>query len=202
MAETYEKKRARWLKIRQTFPEALHEVSLRNVEDISSLPKELQQVLAEAVGHIKNISRAVKMLQDNPDLSSKELVLAMNCETAEAPIQKEVIPNNQIQESNQNNQALDISPEDIATLADILQGFYAQMPRTTAEALAASDQAMAHILAVVASVRTATCNARSDFVVFSLYGVLNKYRNELATAIRGNPSFLQAIKKTAIPWEE
>src|SRR5689334_21554457 len=67
MAETYEKKRARWLKIRQTFPDALHEVSLRNVEDISSLPKELQQVLAEAVGHIKNISRAVKMLQDNPD---------------------------------------------------------------------------------------------------------------------------------------
>ena len=173
-------------------------MSLRNVEDISSLPKELQQVLAEAVGHVKNISRAAKMLRDHPDFSSKELVLAMHREAAETPIQKEVIPNNE----SQNNQAIRISPEDIATLADILQTFYAQMLRPTAEALAASDQAMAHILAVVASVRVARSNARSDFVIFSLYGVLNKYRNELVDTIKSNPSFQQAIKKTAIPWEE
>jgi len=201
MTEDYATKRARWLKVRQTFPEALRNVSLRNVDDISSLPSELQRVLAEAVGHIKNIPKAAKILRDHPDLSSKELVLAMNREPAEVPIQKEVVENN-----NENNQAIDISPEDIspediATLADILQAFYAQMLRPTAEALAASDQAMAHILAVVASIRNATSNAKSDFVVFSLYGVLDKYRNELASTIRNNPSFLQAIKKTSIPWE-
>ena len=198
MTESYAAKRARWLKVRQAFPEALQEVSLRNVEDISILPKELQQVLAEAVGHIKNISKAAKMLRDHPDLSSKELVLAMNRETAEAPTQKEVIQN----KTESQNQAIDISPEDISTLADTLQAFYTQMLRPTAEALAASDQAMVHILAVVASIRIATKNAKSDFVVFSLYGVLDKYRNELVNTIKSNPSFQQAIKKTSIPWEE
>jgi hypothetical protein len=198
MTESYAAKRARWLKVRQAFPEALQEVSLRNVEDISILPKGLQQVLAGAVGHIKNISKAAKMLRDHPDLSSKELVLAMNRETAEAPTQKEVIQN----KTESQNQAIDISPEDISTLADTLQAFYTQMLRPTAEALAASDQAMVHILAVVASIRIATKNSKSDFVVFSLYGVLDKYRNELVNTIKRNPSFQQAIKKTSIPWEE
>ena len=90
--------------------------------------------------------------------------------------------------------------EDLLTLADMLQGFYPGMPRTAAEALAASSTMQA-ALQVVKSLRLAREDAKSDFVSLCLYGLFKENTQSLEAEIRANPAFLNAARQSAL-WAE
>jgi len=214
MSEPYAAKKAKWLKIRDDFPSALQNIPLHSIYAVAALSKEQQQVLAEVIDKIADIKLAVKTLLAQPGIDASELIQAITKNDdpiSEKPQELEIHPQNLKEESSDINMPtsssipqdmkIHISPDDLSALADALQTFYPQMPRGTAEALAEHDLAMKYTLAVVASSNVAIQNAKSDFVVFSLYGVLEKYRNQLAATIQNTPSLLQAIRKTGIRWE-
>jgi hypothetical protein len=187
---------------------------LHSIYAVAALSKEQQQVLAEVIGKITDINLAVKTLLAQPGIDAGELIRAITKSDDPIPEKAQELEI-QLQNLKEENSGIDmqtlppiqldikihISPDDLSALADILQIFYPQMPRGTAEALAEHDQTMQDTFAVVVSARVAMQNAKSDFVVFSLYGVLEKYRNELASTIQNTPSLLQAIRKTGIPWQ-
>lgn len=192
MPESYEAKKNRWLKIRGEFPSALQNIPFRSAYAVATLSKEQQQVLADAITKSKitlDINIAVEILIAQPGIDSDELILAMDERSS-------------MGERSSMTITIQLSLDDLSALADALQIFYPQMPRGTADALAEHDPAMQATLAVVASARAALQNAKSDFVVFSLYGVLKKYSDELASTIQNTPSLLQAIRKTGIAWED
>lgn len=214
MSEPYAAKKARWLKIRNDFPSTLQSIPLHSIYAVAALSKEQKQVLAEVIGKITYINLAAKILLAQPGINAGELIQAIT--KSDDPIPEkaqelEIQPQNLKEENSDIDMQtslpipqdirIHISPDDISALADTLQVFYPQMPRGTAEALAEHDQTMQDTLAVVVSARVAIQNAKSDFVVFSLYGVLEKYRNELASTIQNTPGLLLAIRKTGIPWQ-
>lgn len=195
MAESYQSKRERWQRQRETFPPALQDVALSLVDSISALEESARQLLAEVFNELESIPKAITLLDIFPDLPADMLLRFANAEQGISwqSIQTPVAP--KVQSSPRSHIA-----EDLLALADLLQGFYPGMPRTAAEALAASG-AMQAVLQVVQSVRQAREGAKSDFVQLCLYGLFKENAQALEAAIRANPAFLSAARQSAL-WSE
>ena len=95
-----------------------------------------------------------------------------------------------------------IDPRDIQAITSILTTCYPSMPQSSARALAESD-VMREAVYVVTTVRLAvdSNNAKSDFVILSLYGLINDTKKKLGEIIRGNPVLLKAIENSGIALE-
>ena len=195
MAENYQSKRERWQRQRETFPPALQDIALSTVDSIGALEEPARQLLAEVFSELESIPKAITLLDIFPDIPADMLLRFANAEKSISwqSIQTPVEP--KVQSPSKANIA-----EDLLTLADLLQGFYPGMPRTAAEALAASSTMQA-ALQVVKSVRLARENAKSDFIHLCLYGLFKESTHALESAIRANPAFLNAARQSAL-WAE
>jgi len=195
MAESYQSKRDRWQRQRETFPPTLQDVALSMVDSISALEEPAKQLLAEVFADLESISKAITLLDIFPDIPADTLLRFANADKGISwqSIQPPVTP--KVQTTSKTNIA-----EDLLTLADLLQGFYPGMPRTAAEALAASSTMQA-ALQVVKAVRLAREETQSDFVSLCLYGLFKKSTQALEAEIRANPAFLNAARQSAL-WSE
>ncbi|MBT7069446.1 MAG: hypothetical protein HN855_10220 [Anaerolineae bacterium] len=195
MAENYQSKRERWQRQRETFPPALQDIALSTVDSIGALEEPARQLLAEVFSELESIPKAITLLDIFPDIPADMLLRFANAEKSISwqSIQTPVEP--KVQSPSKANIA-----EDLLTLADLLQGFYPGMPRTAAEALAASSTMQA-ALQVVKSVRLARENAKSDFIHLCLYGLFKENTSALEAEIRANPAFLNAARQSSL-WAE
>ena len=196
MAESYQSKRERWQRQRETFPPTLQDVALSMVDSIGALEEPARQMLATVFADLESIPKAITLLDIFPDMPADTLLRFANADkgiswqstqTPTTPAKAQSLPKANI-------------AEDLLTLADLLQGFYPGMPRTAAEALAASSTMQA-ALHVVKSLRLAREGAKSDFVSLCLYGLFKENTQALETEIRTNPAFLNAARQSAL-WTE
>jgi len=214
MTETYDQKKARQLRIRETLPAELKKIPLCFVEDVAEVSPEAQQILivALAKGSI-NIARALEYFQntlvlnvddlleaakprkrgpqpaggDDDQQVEEELVILSNATTGETlPAQTiATVPT--------------LNPRDVQTLTDLLIKCYPSMPSPSAEGLAKSEVMRGAISVVEAVRQTLESNsAKSDFVILALFGLFSKTKVQLQEIILSNPAYLQAIKQSGI----
>ena len=83
---------------------------------------------------------------------------------------------------------------------NLLLKCYPDMPGTSANALARAD-VMEAPLQVVRVTRNAIEEARSDFVIVTLFTMFEEKLNELKDLINGNPAFIKAIQLSRPNWK-
>ena len=145
-------------------------------------------------------------LQDNSttDLSQKTSAVIAE-DTQSAGIKTELPPaDHRATNSSQVMQSTKVSldPQDIQVIISILTTCYPSMPRQSASALAESE-VMREAVSVVTAVRLAveSNNAKSDFVILSLFGLISATKKKLSEIIQSNPAFLKAIENSGIALE-
>jgi hypothetical protein len=197
MAEDYQSKRERWNRLRATFPVSLQNIALSSVDAISSLQETALLLLAEIIDQIESLPKAILLLDIFPDIDKESLLQLIN---AKGETSWKAIKSPAVEKSPAIQKPIQASMEDTLSLADLLQSFYAKMPRTAAESLASSS-AMKEALNVVMAVRTARESTASDFITLCLYGLFKEFQKLLAEDIKANPSFLNAARQSDL-WDE
>jgi len=184
----YAKRREHRLKLVEQLPPALHrKISLRNIEAFAALPDQARQTLEKAVqSGLTQIPNAIRLLKDNPLLSVEDL-------HTEAPG-----PETPAESPNTEAPGPETTPSletpDAEALAALLRSRLPSMPETAARALAQSPS-MADVLNVQIAVRQAmeSPHLRSDFVLASLYGLLQSSLTQLEALIATNPAYQKAL---------
>ena len=197
MAEDYQSKRERWQRLRENFPVPLQNIALSSVDAIASLQEGALLLLAEVIDEIESLPKAILLLDIFPDIDKESLLQLVN---ANGETSWKEIKSPAVEKRPALQKAAQAFTEDILSLADYLQSFYAKMPRTAAESLASSS-AMKDALNVVMAVRTARESTASDFVTLCLYGLFKESKKLLAEDIKANPSFLNAARQSDL-WDE
>ena len=197
MAENYQSKKERWKRLRETFPVPLRQIALSLVDSIAALEDPARELLAETLSALDSLPKAILLLDIFPDMDEENLLQLVNTkkknswQSLKSPArEKSRVLDNPVQES----------PKDILALANLLQSFYAQMPRTAAESLASSGS-MKEALNVLRAVRIAREETNSDFVILCLYGLFKESKKLLAEDIKANPSFLNTARQSNF-WDE
>ena len=197
MAEDYQSKRERWKRLRENFPTSLQNIALSSVDAIASLQEAALLLLAEIIDQIESLPKAILLLDIFPDIDKESLLQLVS---AIGKTSWKEIKSPAVEKIPALQKSAKASTEDILSLADLLQSFYAKMPRTAAESLASSS-AMKDALNVVMAVRTAREKTASDFVTLCLYGLFKESKKLLAEDIKANPSFLNAARQSNL-WDE
>lgn len=197
MAEDYQSKKERWQRLRDNFPAPLQHIALSSVDAIASLEETALLLLAEVIEQIESLPKAILLLDIFPDIDKESLLQLVN---AKGETSWQAIKSPAVEKKPALQKSAQASPEDILSLADYLQSFYAKMPRTAAESLASSS-AMKDALKVVMAVRIAREKTESDFVTLCLYGLFKETEKLLAEDIKANPSFLNAARQSDL-WDE
>ena len=197
MAEDYQSKRERWQRLRENFPVPLQNIALSSVDAIASLQEGALLLLAEVIDEIESLPKAILLLDIFPDIDKESLLQLVN-EIGKTSWKE--IKSPAVEKRPALQKATQAFTEDILSLADYLQSFYAKMPRTAAESLATSS-AMKDALNVVIAVRTARESTASDFVTLCLHGLFKESKKLLAEDIKANPSFLNAARQSDL-WDE
>jgi len=134
---------------------------------------------------LTQIPNAIRLLKDNPLLSVEDLhTEAPGPETpAESPNTEAPGP-----------ETPSLETPDAEALAALLRSRLPSMPETAARALAQSPS-MADVLNVQIAVRQAmeSPHLRSDFVLASLYGLLQSSLTQLEALIATNPAYQKAL---------
>jgi hypothetical protein len=197
MADSPENKARRRRRLRQAYPAPLDQVAIRYVDSIHSLVGNQRAILARAIAQtsMANISRCLvaikncgRSIQSENDLITLlNLTDALREENNEAPLRVEA--------PGQKMEGVDLGH-----LTSLLLKCYPDMPRATANALAGSD-VLAPSLQVVAAARIALREAKSDFVITSLYTLFEQKRDEIEHIIVRNPAFIMAMQLTRPDWK-
>jgi hypothetical protein len=183
VSESYQSKRERWQRLLNSLPAGLRDqVSLRNVEAVAALTPSAQERLAEAIrSGLKRLPRAVEQLQINPGVSVAELLH----------------PGAQ----GEKDQPSPSSPHTQEELADLIQICFPDMPRVSAEALAAADVLeVARRIAQAHQDVFASRHLRTDFVMVILYALVRQTLERLDGIVAENPALQQAFHQSALPW--
>jgi hypothetical protein len=197
MAEDYQSKKERWKRLRETFPTPLENIALSLVDSIAALEEPARVLLGQTLDELDSLPKAILLLDLFPDIDNKSLLQLVN---SKKETSWKAIKSPAAVEKTSHQKPAQASSEDTLTLADLLQNFYAKMPRTAAESLASSN-AMKDALNVVIAVRTARESTASDFVTLCLYGLFKEAEKLLADDIKANPSFLNAARQSDL-WDE
>ena len=197
MAEDYQSKRERWKRLRGNFPTPLQNIALSSVDAIASLQEAALLLLTEVIDQIESLPKAILLLDIFPDIDQESLLGLVNATNKNS---WKAIKSPAAEKKPVLQKPAQASPEDILYLADLLQSFYAKMPRTAAESLASSS-AMKEALNVVMAVQSARKSSVSDFATLCLYGLFKEAEKLLAEDIKANPSFLNAARQSDL-WDE
>lgn len=197
MAENYQSKKERWKRLRETFPAPLENIALSLVDSIAALEEPARVLLAQTLDELDSLPKAILLLDIFPDIDKESLLTLVN---AKGETSWQAIKSPAAEKRPAPQKSTQASIEDTLTLADLLQSFYAKMPRTAAESLA-SSKAMEDALNVVMAVRIAREKTSSDFAILCLYGLFKEAEKLLAEDIKANPSFLNAARQSDL-WDE
>ena len=187
MSETYQSKRERWERLRETLPANLREhVSLRNVEAVVSLSEQAQQRLAEAIeAGLKRLPRVIEKLKNDPDTSVEELL-----KPSALPAKKN------------SASALEIPPFVKDELADMIQLCFPEMTRISAEALVEADVMEIAWQTLQAHHQVLGSNhLKTDFVMVIEYGLMRQTLEHMEEIIQDTPALKQAITQSPLPWK-
>jgi len=197
MAENYQSKKERWKRLRETFPTPFENIALSLVDSIAALEEPARVLLGQTLDELNSLPKAILLLDLFPDIDEENLLQLVN---TKGETSWKAIKSSAVEKKPALQKPAQASIEDILTLADLLQNFYAKVPRTAAEALA-SSKAMKDALNVVMAVRAARESTASDFVTLCLYGLFKEAEKLLAADIKANPSFLNAARQSDL-WDE
>ena len=197
MAENYQSKKERWKRLRETFPTPFENIALSLVDSIAALEEPARVLLGQTLDELNSLPKAILLLDLFPDIDEENLLQLVN---TKGETSWKAIKSSAVEKKPALQKPAQASIEDILTLADLLQNFYAKVPRTAAEALA-SSKAMKDALNVVMAVRAARESTASDFVTLCLYGLFKESEKLLAADIKTNPSFLNAARQSDL-WDE
>ena len=197
MAENYQSKKERWKRLRETFPTPLENIALSLVDSIAALEEPARVLLGQTLDELDSLPKAILLLDLFPDIDEENLLQLVN---TKGETSWKAIKSSAVEKKPALQKPAQASIEDILTLADLLQNFYAKMPRTAAESLASSS-AMKEALNVVMAVRIARESTASDFITLCLYGLFKEAEKLLAADIKANPSFLNAARQSDL-WDE
>lgn len=182
MAEAYEAKLARRLKMRAKFPHPLDSVAIRHVDKIAPLSTAQRQLLGKAVNqNLRSIPLAIERLEVLGADATVDLLLQDN-------------------KNKEANQALYAG--DVESLTDVMSDCFPGMPPITIQSLAESA-VMADVLNVIKVLREAmeSNNIKSDFVVTTLYAVIKFGKKTIEDQIRITPSIIQVIRNSGLSWD-
>ena len=179
MSETYQSKRDRRQRMLESLPAGLREhVSMRNVEAVSALSLTAQARLAEAIqAGLTRLSRAIEQLRADPDTPIANLLNPPAQPEPELPAQTD---------------SSFIGQE----VAGLIQEFFPDMPRVSAEALAEAE-----VMQVVRSVAEThqqvfkSSHIKTDFVMLTLHGLMRQTLEQLEEIIEETPALRQAFEK-------
>jgi len=197
MADSPDNKARRRRRLRQTFPAPLDQVAIRHVDAIQSLDGNQRALLARAIAqtsmvnipkYLATIKNSCGSIKSETDLTA--LLHLTETLTAEAG------------ENSSSSEApsQEMEANDLDFLASLLLKCYPDMPQATAEALARSD-VLSMSLQVVIATRLALRDARSDFVITTLYTLFEQKLDEIAHIIARNPAFIKAIQLSRPDWK-
>ena len=180
--ETYDKKLTRRLKTRADFPQALQQVPIRYVDEISALTDRQQELLIEALVNGKSIRQTLPKLKKLGDEATIESLMKTDPAST--------------------SQTSQVDAEDIEVLTNILGDCFPGVPSVSTVALAESP-VMAEALQIVKALRLAmeSQNFSSDIVVVSLYAVIKYVKKTIEDKIQSNPAFLQTVLSSGLVWE-
>ncbi len=181
VSESYQAKRERWQRLLETLPAELREhVGLRNVEAVASLTPQAQQRLAEAIrSGLKRLPRAVEQLHADPDTPTSELLQPA------------------VRASSGNSAAPQSA---VGEVAGLIQSCFPDMPRLSAEALAAAE--VMEIVVETAQAHHRLLNAtqlHTEFVMVVLYLLLRRTMEQLDVIIASSPSLQHALAQSELP---
>ena len=180
MAETYEAKLARRLKMRSKFESPLNEIAIRHVNKIAALSLEQRQLLGQAVRqNLRSIPLALERLEALGGDATVDLLLQDN-----------------------KNKSETAYAGDVETLMDVMSDCFPGMPPLTIQSLAESA-VMADVLNVIKVLREALAsnNIKSDFVVTTLYAVIKFGKKAIEDQIKITPSIIQVIRNSGLTWD-
>ena len=194
MPISYDERRKRREELRKSLPPALQpHIALRNVEAVSYLSPKAQEVLLDALtkGRIR-ISIALDYLNEHPQATSEEILQAHSSLDKAFPM-----PPTFPETSNEGI----VDPDAVRQMAALIQSCFADMPRVSAEALAASDT-MSDLIAVQAAHQQLfqSPHGRTDFIMIAFYKLLQKDLSRLNQIISDNVSLQQSILSSGMEW--
>jgi hypothetical protein len=182
MAETYEAKLARRLKMRSKFESPLNEIPIRHVDKIAALSLEQRQLLGQAMRqNLRSIPLALERLETLGGDATVDLLLQDN-------------------KNKETDRTAHVG--DVETLMDIMSECFPGMPQITIQSLAESA-VMAEVLNVIKILREAfeSNNIKSDFVVTILYAVIKFGKKTIEDQIKITPSIIQVIRQSGLTWD-
>ncbi len=192
MAEDADTKAQRRRRIRDSFVSPLNEIALRHVDSVQALSEEQRVILAQALQkigmqHLTGCLAAIKA--HAPSIKNVDTLVGWLTLSDKSPAAN----------SMEMGGHLERTSEDEDYLAELLVKCYPDMPPTSAEALVASD-VMSASLRVVAATRRALEDARSDFVVMTLFTLFEERLHAISQIIGNNPAFIKAIQRSRPDW--
>jgi len=192
MAEDADTKAQRRRRIRESFASPLNEIALRHVDSVQALSEEQRLILAQTLQKIgvPNLTACITAIKAHAS-SIKDADTLIGWLTPSDPSTAA----NSIEMAEQ----LESASEDEDYLAELLVKCYPDMPPTSAEALVASD-VMSTSLRVVVATRRALEDARSDFVITTLFTLFEERLHAISQIIRNNPAFTKAIQRSRPDW--
>ena len=192
MAEDAATKANRRRRIRESFAPPLNEIPLRHVDSVQALNEFQREILAKAIEKlgIRHLASCLTAMKDhNASIQSDEDLIGL-LRLSDKPQRDANATLSQMQEG---------SSEDARQLSKLLIQCYPDMPRTSADALVASE-VMAASMHVVAATRHALDDAKSDFVITVLYALFEERLNAISQIINSNPAFVKAIQRSRPDW--
>lgn len=191
MAEDAETKARRRRRIRESFTPPLNGIALRHVDTVQALDDSQREILAKVLERkgVHCLAECLALLK-TPDVSfENEAALIERLEQdVDTPSRSRAVLSEQRD-----------SAEDENYLAALLMRCYPDMPQSSADALVISN-VMASLLRVVVSTRKALEDAKSDFVITTLYALFEDKLHSLKQIINSNPSFIKAIQHSHPDW--
>ena len=203
MAELWEARRKRLELVREGFPESLHGVPIRYVEDVAGLSETGLKALAQAYKKEPiHIPKALDYLRNSLFISLEELIEnSRPSKPGRKPLERPKTFSNS--SANPFSSKANPSKQDLEKLTELLIACYPSMPPVSAESMAGSE-VMKEALAVVTATREAieSGHAQADFVILSLLRLFMESKKQVLEIIRNNPAFQKALEQSRISLDE
>jgi hypothetical protein len=197
MADSPENKARRRRRLRQTFPAPLDHIAIRYVDAIHSLDGNQRAILAKAIAQTSmvNIPKCLAAIKNSGGSIRSDADLIALLDLTETLRAKTAEDSSSGEAPSEKTEGVDLG-----YLASLLLKCYPDMPQATADALVGSD-VLAPSLQVVVATRLALRDAKSDFVITTLYTLFEQRLDEMARIIAQNPAFIQALQLSRPDWK-
>jgi hypothetical protein len=211
VSEGYQAKKKRWLELAARLPPELKgRIALRNVEAASLLKPEAQQTLAKALdAGLRQVSAAIRLLRQQPDALVNDVLQEARTYTTlpprlDSPVRGSEQPGAALPLAPRNGSPAISSLPGQATLpgadalAGLIQACFPDMPRISAEALAAAGLT-ASLRALLQAWQECLCSPQlTDLTFVILAGFVQQAQAGLQAKASEKPAYLHALRNSGV----